>query len=264
MWTKPFLLVVAFLAAFAVSEKGSKLTPKQEADLLKALGMRKAIKDHSESIGKDHKKDIEIPQFLKEQYELQTGLEVQTSSFPASGVHTSTANIVRSFSSNEFQTKNDDETTRFKFDFNPENYNKNNDGGEILMSAQLKVLWNPQLSIVRNHGSFKAAALDVIKAVNASKIGNKMAAEITMVLDTKKIYHRNSEVDAGWYAFDVTPAVQRWLKAKPKAITGQLEVRKGKMLVKKGSQMAILPQGQFQEAYLLVYSEDEASRTHRR
>jgi hypothetical protein len=37
-----------------------------------------------------------------------------------------------------------------------------------------------------------------------------------MLMDIKKIYHRDAERDEGWYEFDVTPAVQRWIARNPK------------------------------------------------
>ena len=40
--------------------------------------------------------------------------------------------------------------------------------------------------------------------------------QIKMLMDIKKIYHRDAERDEGWYEFDVTPAVQRWILRHPK------------------------------------------------
>jgi hypothetical protein len=37
-----------------------------------------------------------------------------------------------------------------------------------------------------------------------------------MLMDIKKVYHRDADRDEGWYEFDVTPAVQRWIARNPK------------------------------------------------
>merc|ERR1739846_312440 len=70
-------------------------------------------------------------------------------------------------------------------------------------SAKLKIHWKPKLSRKRSAGSFRASVSDVLK-VKANSV-------ISMVLDSKKIYHRDPEIDEGWYTFDVTSAVNRWL-----------------------------------------------------
>ena len=36
--------------------------------------------------------------------------------------------------------------------------------------------------------------------------------EIKNPLDVKKIYHRDADLDEGWYEFDVTGAVSRWIR----------------------------------------------------
>ena len=244
----------------AVHSAPESLTPEQEKVFLDAFGMNKM----QASRGTEKKKEIKIPEFLREQYFRQTGMEVSTTSFCEPGIHTATANTVRSFPGKIRPMK---ETTGaetvFGFDFDASKYSLAAQPGqdeESIQSAQLKVLWKPKLSIVRSHGSFKAQVYDVIKTTKG--LSNDM--QITMLLDTKKIYHRNAETDQGWYTFDVTPAVQRWVQKKTKR--PKLSLEKGKMKVLRGGKknVAILPDGMFEEAYLMVYSEDEQSRSKHR
>ena len=61
---------------------------------------------------------------------------------------------------------------------------------ETLKSAQLYVYWKPRLSKKRSSGTFRAKAHDVLKLKNP---------HLSMVMDTKKIYHRDEEMDAGQY-----------------------------------------------------------------
>ena len=56
--------------------------------------------------------------------------------------------------------------------------------GKIL-SAQLKVYWKPELSIIRQHGSFRARVYDIIKP------------EIESMLDVQKINHKCAVEDEG-------------------------------------------------------------------
>jgi hypothetical protein len=96
-----------------------------------------------------------------------------------------------------------------------------------------------------------------------------------MLMDIKKIYHRDAELDEGYYEFDVTPAVQvilnsfvfstkylkliwfsilkRWVSRQQKSF--RLVLEKGEMKVQ-GFSSLILPNGSFENAMILVYSED--------
>ena len=40
--------------------------------------------------------------------------------------------------------------------------------------------------------------------------------QISTLLDSKRIHHRDAELDEDWYEFDVTGAVSRWIRTKPK------------------------------------------------
>ena len=84
----------------------------------------------------------------------------------------------------------------------------------------------------------------------------------------------------GWYSFDVTDAVNRWLTVKsnknlknPK-ISNQLMLEKGRMaVVKKGisslklnstkKDISLTPEGKFEKASLYVYSEDAKHKSTR-
>ena len=66
---------------------------------------------------------------------------------------------------------------------------KANEKGEIIRSAQLKVYWKPELSVIREHGSFRARIYDVVKP------------DVESMLDVKKIGHKCVEDDQGYNLF---------------------------------------------------------------
>ena len=82
----------------------------------------------------------------------------------------------------------------------------------------------------------------------------------------------------GWYTFDVTDAVLRWLTVKrskkSSKISNQLIIEKGRMAVVKKSvnntklssvkkDISLLPEGVFEKASLYVYSEDAKHKESR-
>ena len=83
----------------------------------------------------------------------------------------------------------------------------------------------------------------------------------------------------GWYTFDVTDAVKRWINIrkpskKSKTLSNQLMLEKGKMaVVKKGinntklnsvqRDLSLIPDGVFEKASLFVYSEDAKNKVNR-
>ena len=84
---------------------------------------------------------------------------------------------------------------------------KGSEDKETVQSAQLRVYWKPRLSIVRSHGSFKARVYDVVKseiAEDKNSDAGEDSTQITMLLDTKKIHHRNAELDEGRF-LNLTP-----------------------------------------------------------
>lgn len=84
---------------------------------------------------------------------------------------------------------------------------------------------------------------------------------------------------SGWYTFDVTDAVLRWLTVnrltkKSSKISNQLILEKGRMAVVKKSvnntklssvkkDISLLPEGVFEKASLYVYSEDANHKNSR-
>ena len=62
---------------------------------------------------------------------------------------------------------------------------KFNEKKEKILSAQLKVYWKPELSVIRQHGRFRAHIYDVVKP------------DVESMLDVKKIGHKCVEDDQG-------------------------------------------------------------------
>ena len=62
---------------------------------------------------------------------------------------------------------------------------KLNEKREKILSAQLKVYWKPELSVIRQHGRFRARIYDVIKP------------DVESMLDVIKIGHKCVEYDQG-------------------------------------------------------------------
>lgn len=309
-------VLLAELSVVAVSDEGVRLSPEQEEALLGALGLATANvrnrkrphrnvantnRDHGGGTRdgrKQHHHQVEVPEFLREQYRKQTGLEVATTSICCEpGQHTASSNTVRTFQGTLEEAGRRSEATtatesEVRFDFRPEPY-LGDSAAESVQSAQLKVYWKPRLSIVRNHGTFKTRVYDLIKSVDDDHDA------ITMLMDVKKMYHRDASLDEGWYTFDVTPAVQRWLQeashsnSSGKRQRHRLILEKGKMpltrrssgsgddngstaeaggggdartarAIKKALPSSLVPEGRFQDAFLLVYSEDSNSRASRK
>ena len=66
---------------------------------------------------------------------------------------------------------------------------KVNEKGEKILSAQLKVYWKPELSVIREHGSFRARIYDVVNP------------DVESMLDVKKIGHKCVEDGQGYNLF---------------------------------------------------------------
>jgi len=275
--------------AASTAKRHKKIDPKYEQAVLDALGMKRApqhtnrrtvfsnendnLHDHTNDT-QQKTKIIEIPDELKRLYESQTGLEVQSTYFREPGAHTETSNTVREFVGTSITESCSTGTeTVFKFDFIkepyasspiPEQSHLDEEEKDKIHSAQLKVYWKPKLSKVRKHGCFKARVYDMIKS------------EINSLLDIHKINHKDAELDEGWYTFDVTDAVNRWLSVptnkKSTKISKHLMIEKGRMaVVKKGINNAsssskdhsLVPEGVFEKASLYVYSEDSKHKSTR-
>lgn len=133
---------------------------------------------------------------------------------------------------------------------------------ERVESAQLKIRWNPVRQRKALIDSFRAVVHDVYQLKNP---------HLAMMLDSKKIYHRDPERDHGWYEFDVTSAVKRWLSGTDGVHMLTVEKSKGHSTF---NGQPVLPEGSFDDAYLVIFSEDQkhmetrlkrsATRNHRK
>eukprot|EP00094_Tigriopus_californicus_P009705 TCALIF_09355-PA protein Name:"Similar to BMP4 Bone morphogenetic protein 4 (Suncus murinus)" AED:0.06 eAED:0.06 QI:0/0/0/0.66/1/1/3/0/354 len=202
--------------------------------------------------------EVDIPDFMIEQYREQTGLDVDTTNFRKPGAFTGHSNTLTTFPGKLLKhpgtmvkkgTIVEDQTVlQFDFQFDP----KDND----MQAAILKVYWKPFLSIKRKSGSFRAKVSDLLK------LGHDRDSQIFSPLDSKKIHHRDSELDEGWYEFDVTGAVERWLEQSPQRT--RLLIEKSRMKVKGYSKdVGVLAQGSFQNPHLMVFSESSAHKARR-
>ena len=92
--------------------------------------------------------------------------------------------------------------------------------------------------------SFRAVVHDVYKLKHP---------HLAMMMDSKQVFHRDPQRDRGWYEFDVTPAVKRWLLTDTKQI----------LTVEKSLTNGLVPEGSFDEAYMVIFSEDQNHRERR-
>lgn len=248
-------LVVAFILSISTSTASISSTIEAEkTTLLNVLGLKKVP-----NILPSEREKIQIPEHIKELYEQKTGLEVDTTNFRLPGKNVGSANTARTFPGK--QLGNSCGATNplciLGFDFQTDMFQKQ--AQETLKSAQLYVYWKPRLSKKRSSGIFRAKAHDVLKLKNP---------HLSMVMDTKRIYHRDEEMDAGYYIFDVTSAVERWIaqSAKPKQQLIAIEKEKIPVKIKRGDreyQLGVLPEGIFEQVHIVVYSEDERHRAQR-
>lgn len=240
-------LLVAFLVTSA-SASNKALIEHQKEGLIDALGLGKIP-----NILPNDREKIQIPEAIKELYAQQSGQEVDTTNFRLPGQHVGTANTARTYSGRHVTNCGSASSVCILgFDVPHKPFEK-----ESLQSAQLKVYWKPKLSVKRSQGSFRAMVHDVLKLKKP---------HMTMIIDSKKIHHKHEDLDKGWYTFDVTSAVQRLLTTPknklPKSLLLALE--KGKIPVHiKNRQFHILPEGVFEDAYLVIFSEDERHRSQR-
>nr|CAG4640924.1 EOG090X07KO [Eulimnadia texana] len=205
-------------------------TAQLEGSLLSMFGLR--------SRPRPRRQDIVIPDFLVEQYEQQTGLEVDTTSFYTRGKFTQTANTIRTFTHRESDQDAlyPSNTMRFKFDMQgiPDH--------EEAKAAELRIYRSPSVdswelnewcanssdspvmtseststnkteTTKRKVCASKQRILisEVIRPANKSK-GRKAQLRL---LDTKVVDSRHE----GWETFDVLPALLRW-RENPKSNYG--------------------------------------------
>lgn len=234
------IILLLFLTTLTL---GLKLTDVQQKLVLKALGLEKEPIVPAEG--------IQVPPWLRELYFQQTQLEAPQSVFRLPGDHIGASNTARTFLSRKISgCGGSDRACLLSFKMDKGALDK-----ERLQSAQLKVFWRPRLSLKRSSGSFRFSVSDVVKV--------KKPSVISIILDSKKIHHRDAEMDEGWYTFDVTPAVERWKKQGSKANILTMEKGPLKVTGKNGKKYQLTPEGEITEAYLVVYSEDEIHRANR-
>jgi len=238
-----FCLVQDFGLAF-------KFTEEQEGLFLRTLGL-----DSVPTVASAEPNSIQVPQWLRELYHEQTNQEAPETVFRLPGEHIGASNTARTYVGQQMSgCGSSKKACLLGFRLNQQTFAK-----ESVESAKLKIHWKPKLSRKRSSGSFRASVSDVLK-VKANSV-------ISMVLDSKKIYHRDPEIDEGWYTFDVTSAVNRWLDSA--SVSGQtpqiLALEKGdlKVKIKKDKILPLMPEGAIDDAYLVVYSEDHLHRERR-
>jgi hypothetical protein len=206
------ILTVLTLIGLGAFVSGKKLTVQQEKGFLEALGLNAAPHLSGQP-------PVYIPDSIKELYSQQTGQEVDTTCFRLPGHHVGASNTARTFISRQVGgCGGASHNCILGFEINPTVYE-----AETMESAQLKVYWKPNLSVKRNAGSFRTDVYDVLKLKQP---------HIKVVVDTKKMHHRDAEKDEGWYLFDVTPAVQRWISEAKKPAQQLVVIERGKMRVK--------------------------------
>jgi bone morphogenetic protein 2/4 len=246
-----FLSVLCLAQGFGLA---FKFTADQEKLFLRTLGL-----DSVPSLVAKEPNSVQVPQWLRELYQQQTNLEAPETVFRLPGEHVGASNTARTFVGRQMAgCGGANRACLLSFQVDKATFQQ-----ETVESAQLKIHWKPKLSKKRSTGSFRASVSDVLK-VQASSV-------ISMVLDTKKIYHRDADIDEGWYTFDVTSAVNRWLESG-NSINGAavktpqiLAVDKGdlKVTTKQGKVLPLMPEGAFSDGYLVVYSEDHLHRSNR-
>lgn len=240
MWAI-FILVLGASSLGSAGLQG--LNSAQKKLFLNALGLEKEPLVPSSG--------IEVPEWLRELYKQQTNLEAPETVFRLPGEHIGASNTARTFKSRQITgCGGSDKACLLSFKIEKAPLSK-----EKIESAQLKVYWKPKLSLKRKSGSFRISVSDVLKI--------KKPSVISMVIDSKKVHHRDTDLDEGWYTFDVTSAVQRWIKEESKLKVLTLE--KGSLTVKakNGKKYNLVPEGEFSEAFLVVFSEDQQHRARR-
>jgi len=235
------LITLSLLTGFGRSHM---LSVEQQTAFLRVLGL--------DTVPQKKVQEEEVHPWLRELHERQTGLqEVPEAGFNVTGEHVGASNIARTFDGKPVAgcAARGSPACLLSFQVDKSIYR-----AESVESAQLRIHWQPKLTVKRSSGSFRVTVYDVLKA--------KKPSVISMVVDAKKLNHSDAERDAKVYTFDVTSAVQRWLQDK----SGQhiLAVEKGKLKVKLGDKhLQFLPEGVFGQASIVVYSEDEVHRQTR-
>ena len=232
------ILIFSFVALTWLCHCSSaKLSIQQERVFLKALGL-----DNVPNIQGDK---IYIPDSVKELYRQQSQQD-ETTQFKLPGRHVGASNTLRTFNGRQIGgCGSANSLCVLAFDVGHRVFSS-----EQVESAQLMIHWRPAKvqkgSMIE---SFRAVVHDVYKLKHP---------HLAMMMDSKKIFHRDPQRDQGWYEFDVTPAVKRWLASDTKQM---LTVEKSRSKAANGLQ--IIPEGSFDDAYIVIFSEDRNHRENR-
>ena len=89
-----------------------------------------------------------------------------------------------------------------------------------------------------------------VKASDLVRYSKKDDLLLSSQLDIKKLTSKRTKANEGWYEFDVTSAVVRWMKSDPK---------KTRLMVEASVEGA----GRFMDAYLLVFTESDRHKLSR-
>jgi len=187
---QPVLAVLRTVVVMAVVEVSTTFgaSPSEvEAQLLKALGMRRRPKNSK----------IVIPEYMVKMYEAQSGLQFETTNFASTGKLTGSANTLRSLSAINVvagEVSESKSRTFFKFDMRhwPQ---------EELKAAELRLNLKPS-NILPRRRLYTVSVLEVVSA-------RRGEAPVLRTLDTKRV-DAGDGVTEGWYTMDVLPAVARW------------------------------------------------------
>lgn len=239
------LLFVSCLLAALVGLSHQRLSLDQEKLFLQALGLQQV------PLSNGQRPTIEVPQWLRDLYQQQSGMDVPQTVFRLPGEHVGAANTVRTFPASFVSgCGGSHKACVLRFQVNASTF-----GSETVESAQLKIHWKPKLNPKLSLGSFRMSVSEVFKV--------KEPSIISMTVDTKKIYHRDAEIDEGWYTFDVTLALQHWVAEQKRPQLLALEKGPLQLKSKSGKLLSLTPEGTIDEAYLAVYTEDQRHRANR-
>jgi len=235
---KYYLIVICTIVlSWQLHCSSAKLTLRQEQAFLKALSL-----DHVPKLQDDRAKS-NIPESIRELYRQQSEQD-KTTQFRVPGRHVGASNTLRTFDGKPLGGCGSGHSLCvLAFDLNTGVYQS-----EQVESAQLRVHWKPGKQYQKLE-SFRASVHDVYKLKNP---------HLSMMMDTKKIFHQDPQRDQGWYEFDVTPALRRWLSSND-GVSGSSKP----MLAVEKTLSTVVPEGIFSDAYLVVFSEDQKHRENR-
>jgi hypothetical protein len=265
-------LVLLLSEIFAQNGPGGdyRLSAEQKKVFLNHLGI-----SNGAPRPRNRRSEVVIPQSMIDRYEKEIGLKLERTNFqlevgaltePENAAVYEKCSLINEKKSGLINTK-----TVVECDFQ-------NEGGYDLHEAHLRVCinignsrilcnlinfnrfqvyWKPHLAIERSIGNFRARASDLIRYKKSEGL------QIAILLDLKKINNTNAAKDEGWYEFDVTGAVARWIRKRPKTTRLLLEKvpmklsSKAKAELGSRANVTIVPLGLFEKPNLIIYSKSK-------